>query len=191
MNLEPKPHLTPEEYLAFERAAEEKSEYLEGEMFAMVGASWAHNLIVVNLGRELSLQLRDRPCETYGSDQRILVEDTGLYTYADTSVVCEKPVFLADAYLDTLLNPLVLIEVLSSSTEAYDRGQKFRHYRSIPSLREYLMVSQQEPLIEHYLRQPGGTWLFTATRGLDAVLDLPALGVRLALAEVYAKVQFE
>ena len=146
----PKPLLTPEEYLARERRAETKSEYLRGEVFAMAGASRAHNLIASNAAGELRQQLRDRPCEVYPSDMRVKVSPSGLYTYPDVTVVCGEPQF-EDAEVDTLLNPKVLVEVLSPSTADYDRGGKFTHYRRLPSLQEYVLISQDRPLVEHYV----------------------------------------
>ena len=189
MAVHSKLYLTPQQYLALERASEERSEYLDGEMVAMTGVSRNHALIAVNLGRELSSQLLDRPCEVYASDLRVQVSPTGLYTYPDVVVVCGEPRF-EDEQLDTLLNPTVLIEVLSPTTESYDRGKKFEHYRTLDSLAEYLLVSQDHPRIERYLRQNDGLWLFGDAAGLDAVLTLPSIGCDLRLAGVYAKVRF-
>jgi Uma2 family endonuclease len=189
MEPQPKPYLTPEDYLAMERQAETKSEYLDGEMFAMTGGSRWHSLAIGNLVRELSLQLRHRPCQVYPSDLRVHIPASGLYTYPDLIVVCGEP-RLQDEHQDTLLNPTVIIEVLSPTTEAYDRGKKFEHYRSIESLMEYLLVSQSEPHIEQYLRQDGNRWLFTETAGLEASLALPSIQCELALAEVYEKFAF-
>ncbi len=188
---EPKPHLTPEEYLALDRAAEERSEYLDGEMFAMSGGSREHTVIAINLARELSGQLRHRPCDTYGSDMRVWVEATGLYTYPDLSVVCAEPLLGPDGRRDILRNPTLLIEVLSPSSEAYDRGKKFEHYRAIPSFREYLLVAQDSPTIDRFLRQESGIWLYSTARGLEAEVELSSIGARLALSEVYAKISFE
>ncbi|HEV7668683.1 MAG TPA: Uma2 family endonuclease [Thermoanaerobaculia bacterium] len=191
MQPEPKPHLSPVEYLTLDREAEERSEYLDGEMFAMAGGSRKHALIAANLMIDLGSQLRNRPCETYGSDMRVWVEASGLYTYPDMSVVCGEPIFGPDGREDTLRNPILLIEVLSPSSEAYDRGKKFEHYRAIPSFREYLLVSQESPLVDRFLRQESGIWLFSTARGLDAEVELSSIGARLALAEIYAKVSFE
>lgn len=188
---EPKPYLSPVEYLALDRAAEERSEYRDGEMFAMPGASRSHSLIATNLVGELSSQLRGRPCDTYNIDMRVWVEATGLYTYPDLSVVCGEPIFGPDGRQDTLRNPTLLVEVLSPSSEAYDRGKKFEHYRAIPSFREYLLVSQESPLVDRFLRQESGIWLYSTTRGLEAEVELSSIGARLALSEVYAKVAFE
>jgi Uma2 family endonuclease len=190
MSVHSKPYLTPEDYLALERASETKSEYLDGEMVGMTGATRWHNLISTNLVRELSQQLKQRPCEVYSNDQRVGVPTTGLYTYPDVVVACSEPRFEDDS-LDTLLNPVLIVEVLSPTTEGYDRGKKFEHYRTVDSLAEYLLVSQDELLVEQFVRQSGeaaGTWLFTATAGRDGVVQLPSLGCTLALAEVYDKV---
>lgn len=182
--------LTSEEYLALERAAERKSEFLAGEMFAMAGANESHNLIATNLSRELSTQLRDRPCWVYGSDMRVKVSATGLYTYPDVTVVCGERQF-EDARRDTLLNPTVIVEVLSSSTEAYDRGEKFAQYRQLDSLEEYLLVSQDRQRLERYVRQERGLeWLLTEANSPQAFVHLSAIGCDLALSEVYAKVEF-
>ncbi len=190
MSTQPTPQLTPAEYLALERSAEIKGEYFDGEIFAMAGASRAHNLIVGNLIRELGNQLRKGPCEVYPSDMRVKVDLTGLYTYPDVVVVCDEPRF-EDEHGDTLLNPTLLIEVLSESTEKYDRGKKSSHYRRLPSLKEYLLVSQEEPHLEHYARQDDDHWLLTEATGEEARIELPALQATIALAEVYARVTFE
>lgn len=189
MDAQSRPHLTPEEYLAIERQAEVRSEYLDGEMFAMTGGSLRHNLIVSNLIRELSLQLKNRPCQVYPSDLRVHVPATGLYTYPDAIVVCGEP-RLEDRGFDTLLNPILIAEVLSPATEAYDRGKKFEHYRTIESLAEYLLIAQDEPRVEQYLRQDGNRWLLTAMAGLDGSVALPSIQCELSLAEVYDKVSF-
>ncbi len=181
-------YLTATEYLAIERRAETRSEYLDGEMFGMSGASRRHNLIKGNTERELSLQLKTRPCEVYSSNQRVHVPATGLYTYPDVVVVCGEPRFEDDQF-DTLLNPTLLIEVLSSGTEAYDHGKKLEHYLTIDSLGEYLLVSQDEPRVERYLRQDGNGWLFTAVAGRDTRIVLPSIQCELSLVEVYHKVK--
>ncbi len=187
---EPNPYLSPDEYLAIERASEGKSEYLDGEMFAMAGASERHNLIVSNLIRALGNRLAERPCRVYPGDLRILVVATGLYTYPDVSVVCGEPRLVQDRHQDNLLNPQLLIEVLSPSTEAFDRGRKFEHYRAIPSLQEYLLVAQEKPVLEHFLREQGGAWRFSAVQGIDSALALPTLGIELPLVEVFRRVVF-
>ncbi len=145
----PKARMTSEQYLAQERKAEFRSEFYLGETFAMAGASRPHNLVCTNLVRRLAEQFDHRDCEVYQGDMRVKISQTGLYVYPDVVVACEQPEF-EDAQLDTLLNPRVLIEVLSKSTESYDRGTKWRHYQSLPSLREYLLVSQASALVELY-----------------------------------------
>lgn len=179
--------LTPAEYLALERGAEVRSEYLDGTVVAMTEASRAHNLLVVNLGREISLQLRGHPCETYTSDMRVRIPAHNVYTYPDVVVACGEPKF-EDAEVDTLLNPALIIEVLSDSTERYDRGKKFAYYRSLPSLGEYLLVAQDEYRIDYYRREADGRWLIGDAHGRDATLDLVAGGCTLALADVYERV---
>ena len=188
MNPQLKPRLTPEDYLALERSAEFKSEYFDGEIFAMAGASRAHNTIVVNTTIELGNQLKKRPCKLYVSDIRVKVSPTGLYTYPDVVVVCGKEQF-EDTHLDTLLNPTLIIEVLSDSTEAYDRGRKFEHYRHLDSLVEYVLIAQQRPHVESFRRQSDQHWLLTECSGLDGTLRLESIDCDLALAEIYAKVE--
>ncbi|MEZ5583175.1 MAG: Uma2 family endonuclease [Candidatus Competibacteraceae bacterium] len=178
----------PEDYLALERSADYKSEYLNGEMFAMTGASEAHNLIVANIIRELSIQLKKRPCKVYPSDMRVKVDPTGLYTYPDVTVVC-GPTRFDDAHKDTLVNPTVIIEVLSESTEGYDRGQKFEHYRKLDSLTDYLLVAQNRPHVERHHRQPKDQWLLTETNDLQTSLRLDSIDCELVLAEIYDKVE--
>lgn len=190
MTVHTKPFLTPAEYLALERAAETRSEYLDGEMIAMTGTSRNHNRIAINLGAALHQQLREGPREVYLSDMRVWVPATGLYTYPDVLVVCGEAA-LVDEYDDMLTNPMALIEVLSPSTEIYDRVRKFEHYRALDSLREYLLVSQAEPRIEQFVRQEDGkTWLFSEETGLAATLTLPSIQCQLGLAEVYSRVRF-
>jgi Uma2 family endonuclease len=179
-------HYTTEEYLALERSASSKSEFHDGEIYAMTGASRKHNLITVNIARELSVQLKKRPCEAYMNDMRVKAVQARSYHYPDIVVVCGKPQF-EDAFVDTLLNPTMLIEVLSPSTEAYDRGGKFAHYRKIASLQEYLLVTQDQASIERYVRQ-GEVWILTEALGLEASMPLESIGCILSLREVYDKV---
>lgn len=181
--------LTPQEYLALERGGEDKSEYWDGEIFCMSGASRAHNLIVTNVARELSAQLLERPCEVYPSDMRVRIPRTARYVYPDVSVVCGEPQF-EDTEVDTLLNPTVLVEVLSPSTEAFDRGKKFDNYRTLPSLQEYVLVAQDEPRVYVYTRQPANRWLFSEASHRDHRIALASIGCQLALGEVYRKVGF-
>lgn len=187
MSSEPVRHLSPEDYLAFERQAETKHEYVGGEVFAMTGASLAHNAIVLNLGTELNLQFRGRPCRAYTSDLRVAVSPDGPFYYPDVVALCAEPRLLDDER-DTLLNPEVVIEVLSPSTEAFVRGLKFSHYRAIASLREVLFVAQDAVRVEHFVRRDDGQWLFADHTGLEAVVELPALDGRLELARVYDKI---
>jgi Uma2 family endonuclease len=179
---------TPQEYLAQERQAAYKSEYIAGQIVAMSGASRVHNRITMNLARVLDTQTLDGPCETYGSDQRVKVSASGMYTYPDFTVVCSQPQF-EDGHVDTLLNPTLIIEVLSPSTEAYDRGAKFGYYRQLPSLQEYLLIAQDQMLIEHYVRAEDA-WRYTATTDPAAVVRLLAIGCELPVAEVYRRVSF-
>lgn len=180
--------MTSAEYLAIERKAETRSEFFAGEMFAMSGASREHNLISLNIGGELRDQLKDLPCEVYTTDMRVRVP-SGLYTYPDVVVACGNPRF-EDDHVDILLNPIVLIEVLSESTADYDRGTKFKHYRQISSLREYVLVDQSSAQIEQFVLGDDGVWKLAETKGLDATLTLDSIGCRVPLAEVYRKVSF-
>lgn len=188
MLVSPAFRMTPQEYLEAERAAQTKSEYFAGEVFAMAGAGEAHNLVVANVVGELRQRLKQRPCRVCPSDLRVLVSETGLHTYPDVVVVCGEPRFL-DEKRDTVLNPTLLVEVLSEATEAYDRGKKFAHYRRIDSLQEYLLASPVVPRVEWFARREGGTWLFAEAAGLAAAADLPSIGCTLPLAEVYEKVE--
>lgn len=189
MSSHPKTFLTPEEYLEQERRAEYKSEYFAGEVFAMAGASRRHGLIVTNLVRELSLQMKERPCDVYAGDLRLRVTPTGLYTYPDVMVICGAVQF-ADNRQDTVLNPVVLIEVLSESTRDYDRGQKFQQYRTLPSLTEYLTVAQDEPHVEHWTRQQEDRGLLVEFSNLAQTIQLASIDCVLPLAEIYRKVEW-
>ena len=183
--------LTPQEYLELERRSETKHEFVNGEMFDMAGASRSHNLIVTNIVRELSLQLKGRRCEVYPNDMRVHIPDTGMYTYPDAVVACGTP-RLTDDKRDTLLNPTALFEVLSSSTEAYDRGAKAAHYRRIVSLRHYVLIAQDAPHIECYTRQDESRfWYLTEADGLEAEIALTEIACVLKLAEMYDKVEFD
>ena len=179
---------TPEDYLARERGADRKSEYLNGFITAMAGASFEHGLLEANLIREIGTQLKDGPCDVVTSNVRVLVNATGLYTYPDATIICGRPNFV-DQKFDTLVNPTVVIEILSPSTEAYDRGAKFAHYRQIESLREYVLVSQNRMLVERFTKQ-GEDWLLTASEGPEAVLELKSVGCKILLSEIYRKVVF-
>jgi Uma2 family endonuclease len=183
-----KRYVTPEEYLAFERAAEHKSEYLDGEIFAMTGASREHNLITLNVASELRSQLKGRDCEVYPSDMRVRIPSANVYTYPDVVVVCGGPKF-EDAALDTLLNPTLLVEVLSKSTENYDRTVKFAYYRSVESLAEYLLVAQDACRVEHYARQADGRWSVEDHASPDSPITLASIGCALRLTDVYERVE--
>jgi Uma2 family endonuclease len=187
--LSTQPFLTPEQYLEIERKADYKSEYYRGEMFAMAGASLAHNVLVANLIGELHGKLRAGPCIVLPSDMRVRVTSTELYTYPDVVAVCGEPELL-DNQFDTLLNPHLIVEVLSSSTEAYDRGRKFEHYQTIESLREYLLLASDRVHADLYARQPDGRWLLTSARRPEDSLDLQSVGCSLALAAFYENVDF-
>jgi Uma2 family endonuclease len=189
MPTHPKTFLTPEQYLEIERKAEFKSEYFQGEMFAMGGAREGHNLIVFNLAAELGQQLRRRPCRAYVNEMRLCVNATGMYTYPDAVVVCGEPQFL-DETRDTLLNPTLVVEVLSPSTEFYDRVRKFENYRSVESVSEYLLVSSERVSAELYTRQPDGRWLLTTASRMEDSIDLQSVGAHLAFADLYEKVDF-
>lgn len=154
----------------------------------MSGGSYAHNVIVGNLVGEIRQQLKGRPCTVCPNDQRIHIPEEGLYTYPDVVVVCGEPRF-EDERLDTLLNPVLIVEVLSPTTEAYDRGKKFQHYQKIASLAEYVLVAQDQPRVERFLRQDGNQWLLTTTAGLESTVSLSSIQCALALAEVYDKVE--
>jgi Uma2 family endonuclease len=181
--------LTEAEYLEIERRAEFKSEFFQGEIFAMAGGTRLHSLIATNFARELGNRLRGIDCIVYNSDLRVKVEPSGLYTYPDLSVVCGELRFV-DGQDDTILNPKVIVEVLSDSTEAYDRGAKFELYRQLSSLQTYLLTSQRQPRVEMFTRQPSGEWLLGEAFGLDAQLALPTLNVTISLGEVFANVVF-
>lgn len=181
------PVLAPEDYLALERASELKHEYRNGEMIPMTGASRWHNLIMTNFIATLHHQFRKRPCEIYPSDMRVKVSHTGLYTYPDIVVVCDAPE-LEDDYKDTLLNPSVIVEVLSKSTESYDRGEKFEHYRTLATLTDYILVAQDRVHVEHYQRRANGEWLFAEFKHLDQVVTIQSIDCTLELADVYEKV---
>ena len=190
MSRQIKPYVTPEEYLALERKAEYKSEYLHGEIFAMTGASRKHNLIAVNIAGELNRQLKGKSCEVYASDMRVKVAASGLYTYPDVVVVCGQPQF-EDDYFDTLLNPTVLFEVLSKTTERYDRIAKSGYYRALESLAEHLLVAQDEIRVEQYVKQADERWALAETRSIEGTIELHSIGCSLALEDIYDKVPID
>lgn len=190
MSHQTKTYVTPEDYLAYERRAEYKNEYFDGEVFAMTGASRRHNLIAMNVGAELRAQLRGRDCETYMSDMRVRIPSANIYTYPDVVVACGEPRF-EDAEVDTLLNPALLVEVLSKSTESYDRRVKFNHYRTLESLTEYLLISQDEYHVTQHVKQTDGRWLLTDIRGREGRVELASVQCVLVLNEVYERVSFD
>jgi Uma2 family endonuclease len=179
-----KQRLTAQDYLDLERKAETKSEFLDGEMFAMAGGTRRHSCIKVNLIRALAQRLRRTACQVLDSDMRVKIEATGLYTYPDALVACGRLRF-EDGPEDTLLNPKIIFEVLSESTTAWDRGKKFWHYRRLESLQDYVLVSQEAQLFEHYTRQPDGTWVLDTVEGARGVLHLKSIKCKVTLAEVY------
>ncbi len=187
MSAVPKLRLTPQEYLSLERKAEYKSEYYQGEIFAMAGASETHALIASNINRLLGNQLVTRDCFVYNGDLRVKVSPLGKYTYPDLMVACGKRIF-DDAEQDTLVNPAVIIEILSPPTERYDRGAKFDHYQFIKTLAEYVLVAQDIRRVERYVRQPNGDWAYRAFKENDDVIKLESIGCELVLHEIYLKV---
>src|SRR5579862_1541036 len=189
MSAQPQPQLTPEQYLELDRASQFRNEYYNGHMYAMSGGTYAHGKIIANLGRQLGNALDPGPCTVTSSDVRVQVELRGLYCYPDVVVVCGDPQY-HDNRLDTILNPTLLVEVLSPSTEAYDRGFKSAQYRTIESLQEYALVSQSEPRVEVFRRQSGGHWLLSEAIGLESICHFESLECAVPLAEIYAKVTF-
>ena len=182
-------YLTPEEYIAAERKATFKSEYLSGEIVAMSGASNEHNLITMNTANGLYNQVTERGCRVYASDMRVGIGEGVSYFYPDIAVTCDRPRFEDDAF-DTLINPQVVIEVLSDSTANYDRGEKFRRYRQLESLQEYILISQDQVHVEHYLRQ-GKQWVLSEFSELEDVLLLVSIEAELSLRQIYRFVEFE
>ncbi len=185
-----KARLTEAEYLEFERSADVKHEYYHGEVFAMAGASPQHNEIKDNLILEIGAQLKGGPCRTYSSDQRVKIDRTGLYTYPDLLIVCGPREF--DRHdVNTLINPNVVIEVLSKSTEGHDRGFKFHQYKLLPSVREYVLVAQDRRIIERLVRQNDGTWILTIFDDPAGAFSLATVPVTVPLADVYRDVELD
>lgn len=192
MSTAEKRRLTPAEYLALEVASQGRHEFHAGEMFAMSGGSYWHNLVKDNLAHAVRNRLAGRGCTVLTSDQRVKVDATGLYTYPDVVVFCGKPVF-EDGIHYSAVNPLVLAEVLSDSTEKYDRGVKFGHYRQLPSVEEFLVLAQDRVSVERYRRQTAGdpgSWLLTAVSDPAGSVDFESLGIAVPVAEIYASVEF-
>lgn len=189
MSAQPQPRLTPEQYLESERTAEFRSEYYCGQIYAMAGGSYQHAQIIGGLVREFGNALKGRLCAVVPTDLRLRVSPQGLYTYPDVVVICGDPRF-ADNQQDTLLNPTLIVEVLSPSTEGYDRGFKFAQYRTVESLEEYVLVAQAEPRVEVFRRQRDGHWLLSEAFGLETACRFESLDCSLALADIYDKVTF-
>ena len=179
--------ITEEEYLRRERAAQQKSELVRGEMFAMAGGSLEHALIAGRLITELTTRLRDRNCLVFSSDLKVRTSASGSYLYPDISVVCGDPQRPRNS-VDVLMNPAVIVEVLSPSTADYDRGEKFELYREIASLGDYVLVHTASPHVEHFTRQPDNSWIFREYCELDNSITLPSVGCAIALSDVYAGV---
>ena len=187
MSSVPKHRFSVEEYLALDREADYKSEYVAGEIFAMGGASPKHVLISGNTVREFGNRLRDTPCQVYSADLRIQAEKRDAYHYPDVAVVCGRPEY-RDERRDTITNPVVIVEVLSSATRNYDRGDKFASYRRLASLREYILIDQEACHVEHFVRTEGG-WEFTEIEDCQGNLVIPTLDIAIPVAEIYAKVE--
>ena len=192
----PNPLVTADNYLAFERQAEERHQFIDGQIFAMAGESLNHSTICMNIGGELRNQLKSKSCRTLSPNMKIRTgpmlgrSTKGMFSYADVTVVCGEPQF-HDRFQDVLLNPTLIVEVLSPSTEAFDRGDKFYRYRTqLDSLTDFLFVATSYPMVEHYARGEAGQWLYTPVTEWDGVLELPNLGCRLALSEIYDRVVF-
>lgn len=183
-------HFSPEEYLAFERGTDARHEYLDGHVYAMAGESIEHSRICVNVAGELRARLKGRPCEVLSPNMKVVTSPSGLFSYPDVVVVCGEPLFY-DQRRDILTNPTIVFEVLSPSTEAYDRGEKFLRYRTqIDALREYVLVSQHRPLVEHYVRQPDGSWGYSSSGSIDEVVEMISIDCRLPLSEIYDRIVF-
>lgn len=187
MSVQPKPYYSFEDYLAAERECrDEKHEYVAGQVFAMTGASFNHNLIAANLVRHLGNRLESGPCLVVAADMRLRIETADACTYPDVIVLCDRPSF-HDGRRDVLTNPTLLVEVLSPSTEGYDRGGKFALYRHLPSLRQYLLVAQDRCAVDVFTRQPGDRWILDAYTDPRAEIPLDSVGCTLPVGEIYAK----
>lgn len=185
----PERHYTLEDYYVIEEMSEIKHEYFDGEIFAMVGASFNHNLITLNLASALHTRLKDKACDVVTNDMRVCAPD-GLYTYPDIAVVCGGATFSADQ-IKALTNPTVIVEVLSESTKRYDRGQKFELYRSIEGLREYVLVEQNRIFVERHEKIQSGDWARKEYATADAALELTSIDFRIALSDIYYRVEFD
>lgn len=182
--------LTAQQYLDLERSAKARSEFYNGQMVAMSGASRKHNLIAMNIGAEMHSQFKGRACEVFMSDMRVRIKSTNSYVYPDVVAACDNSDF-EDNHVDTLLNPQIVFEVLSPSTEAHDRGMKFDQYKQLLSLQQYVLVSQDRMLVEGYVRQSDGAWLHRDYRRGEDILEVPSVDVRLILSDIYQRVTFD
>ncbi len=181
---------TPEQYLDLERQSEIRHEFLDGTVYAMAGESPTHSAICFNLAGALHPQLRGTNCRGFSPNMKVRAGESGLYAYPDLAVACGEA-FFHDKHGDVLLNPVVIFEVLSRSTQTYDRGEKFERYKSIETLRDYVLVSQDRPRLEHFSRRPDGTWSHTELDGAEAGLTLDSVNCRVALADIYDRINFE
>jgi Uma2 family endonuclease len=191
MSAETKRRYTLDEYLALERESDARLEFWEGEVFEMSGGTLGHERTMGNAFDLFRSQLRSSDCTVFGSNMQIKTPAAPPYRYADGSVVCGKIEVERFNGNDLLLNPLLVYEVLSPSTEAYDRGDKFTHYKSILSLREYLLIAQHRPHVTHYVKQEDGSWSYSEINGFEGVVNLPTLGLTLKLSDLYRNVEFE
>jgi len=189
MATQPRPYLTPRQYLELDRAAEHGSEYFDGEMFPMMAVSLVHDQIFSNVYQSLGSQLQGQPCRRAGSNLRVKCGPDGPYFYPDILVFCGAPI-LEDSNEETLLDMTAVIEILSPSTERYDRTFKFEHYRKLPSLRHYLLIAQNEVKIEHRRRQPDSSWTVVTSSDPLAVVELSAIGCALTISDIYEDVHF-
>jgi Uma2 family endonuclease len=188
MSTLPKPYLTPEQYLEIEAKAERKSEYYNGQMFLMAGANSDHNQICDNLSLVFGIEFRERSCYVITRDMRVRIPKTGLYTYPDAILLCGERQW-ADSSKTTLLNPTIIIEVLSDSTEIYDRVGKFLHYQQVPSLREYILIAQNSFRIDQHILQPDGNWANRSYASIDDTLEVAAVGCSIPLRDLYLKTE--
>lgn len=194
MNTQPqeKRRMTPEEYLTFDSVSDIKYEYFNGEIFAMTGGSLNHNQININIASQLKNKLIGTPCRPLASDMRVKVKEIGKYTYPDIVIACGNIELEKFKGLETLLNPVAIIEILSDSTEAYDRGKKFTHYRLIPSLREYILVSQNHCNVEQFSRADNGIWqILNPCTDMERSITIESIGCELLLSDIYELVEFE
>ncbi len=190
MEKKEKSYITPEEYLEIEREAEFKSEYYKGETFALAGAGFHHNIISLNIASLLLNKLKDEDCFVFSNDMRLYIKEHSLYTYPDIMIVCGEIKFL-DEQKDNVLNPILIIEVLSKSTESYDRGKKFEFYRSLSSLKEYVMVSSDHYLVEAYSKNENNLWELNDKNNPESSIKLSSISLQIPLKEIYSKVEFE